>query len=66
MFLNVLIHNQQMGLKCRVIRSAVYRYEVWPTGEHDHYYRTGLEFLEVSENSRRLIDEYIGSLRGQK
>ncbi len=65
LFMTLLIHEQQVGLKCRVVRSQDYRYEVLPTGEHDHFYRTGLEFLGLSENSRGLIDEYISSMRDQ-
>ncbi|MFQ5962334.1 MAG: PilZ domain-containing protein, partial [Candidatus Methylomirabilales bacterium] len=45
LFMNLLIHERPVGLKCRVVRSRDYRYEVLPTGEHDHFYRTGLEFL---------------------
>ncbi len=65
LFMTLLIHGQQVGLQCRVVRSQDYRYEVLPTGEHDHFYRTGLEFLGLSENSRGLIDEYISSMRDQ-
>ncbi len=65
LFMTLLVHEQQVGLKCRVVRSQDYRYEVLPTGEHGHFYRTGLEFLGLSENSRGLIDEYISSLRDQ-
>lgn len=50
---------QQGSLKCRVVRSREHRFEVWPTGEHEHAYRTGLEFLELSENCQRLINQYI-------
>lgn len=66
LFMNLLIHGQQVGLKCRVVRSRDLRYEVLPTGEHDHFYRTGLEFLGLSANSRVIVDEYISSLRGQR
>ena len=40
--------------------------EVQPDGERDLIYRTGLEFLDPSEDSLRLIGEYIDSLRGQR
>ncbi|MFQ5801559.1 MAG: PilZ domain-containing protein [Candidatus Methylomirabilales bacterium] len=62
LFMNLLIHERPVGLKCRVVRSRDYRYEVLPTGEHDHFYLTGLEFLGLSEDARGLIDEYIFSL----
>lgn len=54
---------QEISLRCRVVRSLVYRHAVWPTGEQDHVYRTGLEFLALSEDSQQLIDEYIEILR---
>lgn len=54
---------QEISLRCRVVRSLVYRRAVWPTGEQDHVYRTGLEFLGLSEDSQQLIDEYIEILR---
>jgi c-di-GMP-binding flagellar brake protein YcgR len=54
---------QEINLRCRVVRSLVYRHAVWPTGEQDHVYRTGLEFLALSEDSQQLIDEYIEILR---
>lgn len=65
LFMTVFLGNQDVGLKCRVVRSLVYRYEVRPTGEHDHFYRTGLEFLNVSDDSRHLMDEYIDLLSGE-
>ena len=65
LFMNLLIHEHPVGLKCRVVRSRDYRYEVLPSGAHDHFYRTGLEFLGLSEDSRGLIDEYISSVTEQ-
>jgi hypothetical protein len=66
LFMNLLIHEHPVGLKCRVVRSRDYRYEVLPSGAHDHFYRTGLEFLGLSEDSRGLIDEYISSVTEQR
>lgn len=43
-FLTLLLQQQEVGLKCLVVRSVVHRYEIGPTGERDLIYRTGLEF----------------------
>ena len=55
-FLNVLFPGHEVILKSRVVRSAIYRSEVRATGGHGHVYRTGLEFLDISEASLRLIN----------
>lgn len=62
LFLTLLIPKCEINLRCRVVRSLVYRYAHWPSGKQDMLYRTGLEFLALSETSQKLIDEYIGSL----
>jgi len=46
-FVTLLFHVKPVGLKCRVIRSVVHRYEVRPTGERDLIYRTGFEFVDA-------------------
>lgn len=61
-FLTLLLRGQEVSLRCRVVRSAIYRFEVWPTGEQEHLYRTGVEFLALSEDSRQMLDKYIGIL----
>ena len=61
--LTVYILKREISLRCRVVRSLVYRYAHWPSGEQDMLYRTGLEFLALSETSHKIIDEYIGSLK---
>ncbi|MFQ5989612.1 MAG: PilZ domain-containing protein [Candidatus Methylomirabilales bacterium] len=63
LFLTILVHETELRLKCRVVRSEVQSYEVWPTGKKEHVYQTGLQFLGLSEDSRGLISEYIGSLK---
>lgn len=65
LFLTILVDEQEVRLKCRVVRSEVQCYEVWPTGKKEHVYRTGLEFLGLSENSQGQISAYISSLRGE-
>ncbi len=61
-FLTLLLRGQEVNLRCRVVRSAIYRFETWPTGEQEHLYRTGVEFLALSEDSQRMIDKYINFL----
>lgn len=64
LFLTVSVPDQEITLKCRVVRSSEYRYEVLPNGEREHVYRTGLEFLGIPEDSRVLLEKYTDSLRG--
>ncbi len=63
--LTFVVRGQEVSLRCRVVRSAVHRTEVWTEGERELIFRTGLEFLDMSEDSLRLIDEYIESLKRQ-
>jgi c-di-GMP-binding flagellar brake protein YcgR len=35
---------------------------VLPTGERELIYRTGLEFLDLSEGTRQMIGRYIQSM----
>ncbi len=58
-FLNVLFPGHEVILKSRVVRSAIYRSEVRSTTERERIYRTGLEFLDLTEASLRLINGYI-------
>lgn len=62
-FLTVAFQGQEAGLKCRVVRSEVHRYGVRPTEERHLVYRSGLEFVDTSEASLRLIDKTIESLK---
>lgn len=61
-FFTIFVDGQEVSLRCRVVRSAIYRSEVRLTGEHEQIYRTGLEFSAVSEDSRRVLDDGIDSL----
>ncbi|MFQ5960864.1 MAG: PilZ domain-containing protein [Candidatus Methylomirabilales bacterium] len=56
------LHGEEVSLRCRVVRSAVHRRELLPTGERESKYRTGLEFVEPSDETRRVISEYIQSI----
>jgi hypothetical protein len=52
----------EMRLRCRVARSAVHRVEVNPGGKRKLIYRTGLEFLEHTDETRQVIRHYIKSV----
>lgn len=65
-FLTVLLPDEKIGLKCRVVRSIVHRYELSSTGDRDLIYRTGLKFLARSGTPRRQVEEYIDSLKGER
>jgi hypothetical protein len=43
--LSLILNHAEVGVQCRVVRSAAHRCEVEPTGERTLIYRTGLEFL---------------------
>jgi len=43
--LTLSLNGHEVGLKCRVVRSRVHRFEVRPPGERHLIYRTGIEFL---------------------
>lgn len=53
---------KRMSLKCRVARSVVHRSEIQPDGDNELIYHTGLEFLDRSDETRRLIIDYIQSI----
>ena len=55
----------RVSVKCRVVRSALHRYEVWPVEGRNYVYRTGLELADVSEGSQQLISGYIEFLRAK-
>lgn len=61
--LTILVDEREVRLKCRVVRSEVQSYEVWPKRKKVFVHRTGLEFLGLSETSMGLISKYIDSLR---
>ncbi len=59
LFLTLPSEEHQAPLRCRVVRSLEHHFEVLPSGECGHVYRTGVEFLAPSEESQQLINEYI-------
>jgi len=64
LLLTLSVPDQEITLRCGVVRSSEHRFEVRVTGEREHTYRTALEFLGISEDSRVLLDKYIDLLRG--
>ena len=60
--LDLDLFGKRLRLKCRVARSVVHGSNVLPTGERELIYRTGLEFLEMSEATRQIIGRYIQSM----
>ncbi|MFQ5990088.1 MAG: PilZ domain-containing protein [Candidatus Methylomirabilales bacterium] len=61
--LTLFLCGAKVSVKCRVVRTVVYRYETWPGVERDCIYRTGLELVDVSEASQQQIGGYIRSLQ---
>lgn len=62
--LTLSLRGEKVSIRCQVVRSAVYRYETPPVGERNYVYRTGLEFIDVSNASRRLVGRHIKFLEG--
>jgi hypothetical protein len=62
LLLTLSVPEHKITLRCRVVRSSEHRYEVRPTGEREHVYRTGLQFLGIPEDSLLLLEKYVGSL----
>lgn len=60
--LDLDLFGKRLRVKCRVARSVVHGSHVLPTGERELIYRTGLEFLELSETTRQMIGRYIQSM----
>lgn len=60
--LDLDLEGKRLRLMCRVIRSVVNRIELQPDGEQALIYHTGLEFLDLSEETRQVISDYIQSI----
>ncbi len=61
MFLTLFFPDHQMTLKCAVIRSVVYGSVIQDNGERELIYRSGLEFVGISEDDRRVIGAYMST-----
>jgi hypothetical protein len=66
LLLTLVVPYREISLRCQVIRSLEHRYEARSTEERDHFYRTRLQFLAVSEEYKELVDKYIDFLKDQK
>lgn len=60
--LDLDLDGKRLRLRCRVVRSLVNRIELQPDGEQALIYHTGLEFLDLSEDTRQVIHDYIQSI----
>lgn len=61
-FLDLDLHGKRLSLRCRVARSTVHRTEVQPDGEQTLIFHTGLEFVDLPEETCRVVCDYIQSI----
>lgn len=59
--LTLLMRGLAVNLQCRVVWSIADQLEGRGDAEHDLTYRTGLQFLDVMQPSRQLLEEYVES-----
>lgn len=57
--LRLFLLGRDVSLRSHVVRSVVHRRERQPDGEETLLYRTGLEFLELSDEAQQLISDFI-------
>ena len=50
---------REVRLRCRVVRSGIYRIQGRGAGEQVLIYRTGVEFLEATAESLQVLQEWI-------
>ncbi|MFQ5848203.1 MAG: PilZ domain-containing protein [Candidatus Methylomirabilales bacterium] len=60
-YLILKLQGRDVSLRCRVVRSVVHRPEVQPDGERILIYRTGLEYIELSDETLQAIGDYIST-----
>ena len=60
--LDLDLHGKRLSLRCRVARSVVHRTEMQPDGEQTLIYHTGLEFVDLPEETRRVVCDYVQSI----
>lgn len=61
-FVELELQGKRARLRCRVARSVADRTEVQPDGEREVIYHSGLEFLDVPEETQQVISDYIESV----
>ena len=57
--LELELQGKKIRLRCRVARSVADRIEKQPDGERELVYRTGLQFVEPSDETLQVIGEYL-------
>lgn len=60
--LDLPILGRVLRVRCRVTRSGFTRQEKQPDGEFAMIYHTGLQFLDLPEETQSVINEYIQSI----
>ncbi|MFQ5803828.1 MAG: PilZ domain-containing protein [Candidatus Methylomirabilales bacterium] len=60
--LDLDLYGKRLNLRCRVARSVVHRTEIQPDGEQTLIYHTGMEFVDLPEETRQVICHYIQSI----
>lgn len=58
-YLVLTLKGGEVSVSCRVVRSVVHRPEVDPEGERVLIYRTGLEYIDLSDETLGLLNDYI-------
>lgn len=53
---------KRLSLSCRVARSVVHRTDVQPDGKETLVYHTGLEFIDLPEETRRVVRDHLQSI----
>lgn len=60
--LDLDLQGKRLSLRCRVARSVVHRTDVQPDGKETLVYHTGLEFVDLPEEMRRVVCDHIQSI----
>ena len=60
--LDVELQGNRLKVQCRVVRSVVHRIGLQPDGERALIYHTGLAFVDLSDDARQVISQYVHSM----
>lgn len=55
---------RQLGLRCRVVRSYIHGFEPKTGGESMVKYRAAVEFVDLQETERTVIQHHLGRAEG--
>ncbi|MFQ5839682.1 MAG: PilZ domain-containing protein [Candidatus Methylomirabilales bacterium] len=61
--LTLPVKGRDLTLRCQVVWSRVHRPQVRGDRGRELIYRSGLQFLDLPEASRRLLEKYLASLK---